>query len=141
MRADPANPRWAASLLTAGAALVLGYFAFVERRVPLFGWADAGPELRHLLLCGRARLHHGDDGKRLADADATVRVPWLCARPRRLAGRGVLPHLGGHDAQDASVYIADAQLQALPLLFGGGTLDWGTSSGRNNSTRSTAPER
>jgi hypothetical protein len=31
----------------------------------------------------------------------------------------------GTTMQDASVYIADARAQALPLLFAGGTHDWG----------------
>ena len=63
MRADPANPRWAASLLTAGGALVLGYFAFVEeRRVPLFGWADLGVhELGHLLFMAAPDLVTAND--------------------------------------------------------------------------------
>ena len=127
MRSDPANPRWAASLLTAGAALVLGYFAFVEeRRVPLFGWADLGVhELGHLLFMAAPDLVTAMMGNGLQTL-----LPLLASLGFAL-GRGDWPAAGfclawaGTTLQDASVYIADAPVQALPLLFAGGTHDWG----------------
>lgn len=126
MRADPANPRWAASLLTAGGALVLGYFAFVEgRRVPLFGWVDLGVhEFGHLLFMAAPDLVAAMMGNGLQTL-----LPLLAALGFAL-GRGDWPAAGfclawaGTTLQDASVYIADAPLQDIPLLFAGTTHDW-----------------
>jgi hypothetical protein len=121
-----ANPRWPASLATAAGALVLGWFAFVEeRRVPVLGMADLGVhELGHLLFTAAPDLWTAVMGNGLQTL-----LPLLVGAAFAL-GRRDWPATGfclawaGTTLQDASVYIADAPFQAIPLLFAGTTHDW-----------------
>ena len=49
----------------------------------------------------------------------------MALRSAEATGRPRGSAWAGTTLQDASVYIADAPVQALPLLFAGGTHDWG----------------
>jgi hypothetical protein len=100
------------------------WFPFVRGdRVPLLWAADLGfHELGHLLAVPFGRTIHF-----LAGSTTQVVVPfglavyfWL--RQRDALGTGVMLAWTGASAQDASVYIADAPYQELPLI--GGHHDW-----------------
>ena len=126
MGTDRTAPRWASSLLTAALALVLGWYAFVEeRRVPLLGQVDLGVhELGHLLFMPAPDLVTAVMGNGFQTL-----LPLLVGAAFAL-GRRDWPAAGfcfaraGTTLQDASVYIADAPFQAIPLLFAGTTHDW-----------------
>lgn len=106
---------------------MLGYFAFVqERRVPLLGWVDLGVhELGHLLFMAAPDLVRVTMGNGLQTLlPLLVAVAYALGR-RDWPAAGLCLAWAGTTLQDASVYIADAPTQALPLLFPGGTHDWG----------------
>ena len=106
--------------------MVLGYFAFVKgARVPLLSAVDLGfHELGHFLFRPfppRVMVLMGSGTQLL--------VPFLLAAyfglaQRDLLGLGLMLAWTGTSAQDVSVYIADAPIQALPLLYGGESHDW-----------------
>lgn len=103
---------------------VLGWYAFVRGvRVPLLGAADFGfHELGHMLFMWAPRPVAA-----LAGSGTQVGVPlglaayFLWRRRDTFAGALMLGW-AGTAAQDASIYIADAPLQRLPLI--GGYHDW-----------------
>jgi hypothetical protein len=111
--------------------LVLGWFAFVRgTRVPLLGLVDLGfHELGHLLT-----YPFPDVITAMMGSVTQVAVPlgvalyFLYFRKDRLAG-GLCLAWAATSAQDASVYIADAPAQSLPLL-GDGIHDWAFVLGR-----------
>ncbi|MCB2223943.1 MAG: hypothetical protein KQH83_07180 [Actinobacteria bacterium] len=116
---------WGRYATAALAAAVIGAFAFVLRSpVPVFDWVDLGiHELGHMILMGAPRMLHF-----LAGSAAQVLLPLALAayflwKQRDLAGAGFCLAWAGTSAWDVSVYIADAPVQALPLI-GGGTHDW-----------------
>lgn len=113
--------RFIAGLVAIG---VLLWFPFVRgSRVPLLAAADLGfHELGHMLAVPFGRTVHF-----LAGSTTQVLVPaglaayfWL--RQRDLMATGVMLAWAASSAQNASVYIADAPYQRLPLI--GGHHDW-----------------
>jgi hypothetical protein len=126
----PGWGRWRYAVGTAG-CLVLGWFAFVRgTRVPLLGLVDLGfHELGHLLT-----YPFPDVITAMMGSVTQVAVPlgvalyFLFLRRDRLAG-GLCLAWAATSAQDASVYIADAPRQSLPLL-GDGIHDWAFVLGR-----------
>ena len=126
MRRDAADPRWAASLATAGVVLVLGWFAFVKGvRVPILGMVDLGVhEFGHLLFSWAPELIMvlmGNGTQSLlplivAVCFGVIRHDWPAC--------GLCLAWCGTTLQDASVYIADAPFQALPLLKENSIHDW-----------------
>jgi hypothetical protein len=120
------GPRWTASLLTAAAALLLGWFAFARgQRVPLLGWVDLGVhELGHMLFMFAPRLVMvlmGNGFQTLLPL--AVAVAFAVGR-RDWPATGLCLAWAGTTLQDASVYIADARIQGLPLLVAGSSHDW-----------------
>lgn len=116
---------WGRYVAAAAGAGAISWFAFVaERPVPVVDWIDLGiHELGHLLTFFLPRLLYF-----MAGSVAQVALPAACAvyflvRQRDLAGAGFCMAWAGASAWDVSVYIADAPVQALPLV-GGGTHDW-----------------
>jgi hypothetical protein len=105
------------------AILVMMLYAFVlERRVPLLGWADLGfHELGHMIT-----RPFGETVSFIMGSGTQVLVPlglatyfWLT---RRDASAAFLLGWTATSMQDASVYIADAPYERLPLI--GGDHDW-----------------
>lgn len=110
----------------AGLALigVLLWYPFVQgQRVPLLWAADLGfHELGHLLMIG-----FGETAHFVAGSVTQVLVPlglaaYFWVRQRELLATGLMLAWAASAAQDASVYIADAPYQDLPLI--GGHHDW-----------------
>jgi hypothetical protein len=122
-----AQPRWTASLLTAAAALVLGWFAFVKGdRVPVLGMVDLGVhELGHLLFSWAPRLVMVlmGNGTQTLMPLAIGAAFWIARHD--WPATGFCLAWAGTTLQDASVYIADAPYQALPLLKENSIHDWG----------------
>jgi len=111
--------------VVAVAAAVISYFAFVLRSpVPIFDNVDLGiHELGHMLVMSGPRMLHF-----LAGSFAQVAVPAALAiyflwRQQDWAAGGFCIAWAGTSMWDVSVYIADAPVQALPLI-GGGIHDW-----------------
>ncbi len=126
MTVDRADPRWGASLSTAAGVLVLGWFAFVRGvRVPILGMVDLGVhELGHLLFAWAPRLITvlmGNGTQSLLPLTIAVCFAWF---RRDWAAAGLCLAWCGTTLQDASVYIADAPYQALPLLKENSLHDW-----------------
>ncbi|MFQ5555720.1 MAG: hypothetical protein ACE5GC_10185 [Acidimicrobiia bacterium] len=103
---------------------VLLWFPFVlGRRVPLLSAADLGfHELGHMLAIPLGTTAHF-----LAGSTTQVLVPvgiaaYFWFRQRDHMATGVMLAWAASSAQDASVYIADAPYQHLPLI--GGHHDW-----------------
>jgi hypothetical protein len=113
--------RWIVALLACGA---LGWWAFVRgANVPLLSLVDLGfHELGHLLtywLPDVVTAMMGSINQVLVPVG--IALYFLCFRRDWLAG-GLCLAWAGTSAQSASVYIADAPYQRLPLI--GGTHDW-----------------
>jgi len=107
-----------------GACLLLGWFAFVrETRVPLLGPVDLGfHELGHLVtypLPDVVTAAMGSITQVLVPVGLALYFLLLRAD---LVGAGVCFAWAATSAQDASVYIADAPFERLPLI--GGEHDW-----------------
>lgn len=121
---DDGRPRVAWRYAAAVAVLaIFGWYAFVRGvRVPLLGAADFGfHELGHLLF-----IWAPDPVQALAGSGTQVAVPlglaaYFLKRRDRFSGALMLGW-AATSAQDASVYIADAPTQLLPLV--GGYHDW-----------------
>src|SRR5690348_13278817 len=97
--------------------LVLGFFAFVQgRRVPILGMVDLGVhELGHMLFSWAPSLV-----MLLAGNGTQTALPLLVAAAfayfkRDWPAAGLCLAWAGTTLQDASVYIADAPYQRLPL--------------------------
>jgi hypothetical protein len=125
MRHD-GDPRWLPSLVTFAGALVLGWFAFVEeRRVPFLQYVDLGiHELGHLLFMWAPDLVTAIMGNGTQTLLPLVAGTYFAVSRRDWPGLGICMAWSGTTMQDASVYIADAPYQALPLLFEGTIHDW-----------------
>ncbi|MDX1690348.1 MAG: hypothetical protein R3290_04925 [Acidimicrobiia bacterium] len=116
----------------AGVAVVaLGVVAYgLEQPVPMLDWFDlAIHEVGHVLAYPLPEL-----AMFLAGSVAQVAVPlgfawyfWTTQRDR--AAVAFCLAWAGTSARDVAVYVADAPVQALPLV-GGGTHDWAFILGR-----------
>lgn len=132
MAARSAFDRWGRYVVAALLSGVIGWFAFVgDRPVPLLDWFDLGVhETGHLLAAFLPTMVMF-----IAGSFAQVAVPLSLAwyfgyRRRDAAGGGFCLAWAGTSMWDVSVYIADAPVQALPLI-GGGQHDWAYLLGRN----------
>jgi hypothetical protein len=121
---------WGRYLGTAIVGASITYVAFgASRPVPMLDWFDLGVhEVAHLLA-----MPLPDMAMFMAGSVAQVAFPvamavyFNAARGDRAAA-GFCMAWAGTSAWDVSVYIADAPVQALPLV-GGGTHDWATLLG------------
>ena len=117
--------RWGRFAAAGALAGVVTWFAFVaNREVPILDWFDLGiHEVGHMAAMFAPRMVMF-----IAGSVAQVAVPLLLAwyfgiRRSDAAGGGFCLAWAGASAWDVSVYIADAPVQALPLI-GGGEHDW-----------------
>jgi hypothetical protein len=126
MERSAADPRWAASLATAGGVLVLGWFAFVRGvRVPILGMVDLGVhELGHMLFFWAPRLVMVCMGNGTQSLMPLAIAVCFAVFRRDWPACGLCLAWCGTTLQDASVYIADAPYQALPLLKENSIHDW-----------------
>ncbi len=113
--------RYAAAAVLAG---VVAWFAFVaHREVPVLDWFDlAVHEVGHMVMFFAPRMMMFLGGS-VAQVAVPLALAWYFGLVRRdLAGGGFCLAWAGASAWDVSVYIADAPVQALPLI--GGEHDW-----------------
>jgi hypothetical protein len=122
---------WGRYVLSAAMSALIGWFAFIAHRpVPVLDWFDLGiHEAGHMVT-----MMFPDLVMFLAGSVAQVLFPLGMAayfgwRRRDAASGGFCLAWAGTSAWDVSVYIADAPVQALPLV-GGGTHDWAWILGR-----------
>lgn len=108
------------------ACLALGFYPFVRgTTVPLLGWVDLGfHELGHLLMY---LVPVGDVLTALMGSVMQVAVPaglavYFGFARRDLLGVALCSGWTGTSLHNVGVYVADAPVQALPLI--GGTHDW-----------------
>lgn len=116
---------WGRYLVAGLGAATISLFAFVLRSpVPIFDWIDLGVhELGHMIVMGGPRMLHFLAGSFLQVAVPAALAAYFYWKQKDLAGTGFCLAWAGTSAWDVSVYIADAPIQALPLI-GGGTHDW-----------------
>lgn len=117
--------RWGRYGVAAALAAVISWFAFVARReVPILDWFDLGVhEAGHMVTAVLPRMVMFVGGS-LAQIAVPLALAWYFGMVRRdLAGGGFCLAWAGTSAWDVSAYIADAPVQALPLV-GGGQHDW-----------------
>jgi hypothetical protein len=126
MRSAEGDPRWAPSLATAAGVLVLGWFAFVKGvRVPILGMVDLGVhELGHMLFFWAPRLVMVCMGNGTQSLMPLAIAVSFGVFRRDWPACGLCLAWCGTTLQDASVYIADAPYQALPLLKENSIHDW-----------------
>lgn len=125
MSANSAFVRWGRYAVAATLGGIVAWLAFAaNREVPILDWFDLGiHEVGHLLFAFTPRMVMF-----LAGSVAQVLVPLALAvyfgvARRDAAGGGFCLAWAGASMWDVSVYIADAPVQALPLI-GGGQHDW-----------------
>jgi hypothetical protein len=125
MPEESAWGRWGRFVAAAALAALVAWFAFVaHREVPILDWFDLGiHEVGHMVMLFAPRMLMF-----IAGSAAQIAVPlglaWYFGILRRdPAGGGFCLAWAGASAWDVSVYIADAPVQALPLI-GGGQHDW-----------------
>jgi hypothetical protein len=116
---------WGRYALGAAAAIAIGVVAFgYKQPVPAFDLFDLGMhELGHLLAALMP-----DMVMFLAGSVMQVAVPlglaaYFLLWRKEWASAGFCLAWAGSSARDVAVYVADAPVQALPLI-GGGTHDW-----------------
>jgi hypothetical protein len=116
---------WGRYLAAGVGAAVISLFAFVLRSpVPIFDWVDLGVhELGHMIAMGSPRMLHFLAGSLLQVAFPAGLAIYFGWRQKDRSGAGFCMAWAGTSAWDVSVYVADAPIQALPLI-GGGTHDW-----------------
>jgi len=116
---------WGRYLAAGLGAAAISMFAFVLRSpVPVFDWIDLGVhELGHMIVMGGPRMLHFLAGSLLQVAVPAALAAYFMWRQKDMAGAGFCLAWAGTSAWDVSVYVADAPIQALPLI-GGGTHDW-----------------
>jgi hypothetical protein len=124
MDENGAVARWVRYAVAAALAATVGWYAFVaHREVPILDLFDLGiHEVGHLLLAFAPRAVMF-----IAGSVAQIMVPlglaWYFGMRRRdAAGGGFCLAWAGASMWDVSVYVADAPVQALPLI--GGQHDW-----------------
>jgi hypothetical protein len=116
---------WGRFVTSAAASAAIAYIAFVANRpVPILDWFDLGiHEAGHLIAAPLPELYMF-----MAGSFAQVAFPlgmafYFGVRRRDAASGGFCLAWAGTSAWDVSVYVADAPVQALPLV-GGGQHDW-----------------
>jgi hypothetical protein len=126
MRPSAPDPRWAPSLATAGGVLMLGWFAFVKGvRVPILGMVDLGVhEFGHMIFGWAPSVVVACMGNGTESLMPLVIAVCFGVFKHDWPACGLCLAWCGTTLQDASVYIADAPYQALPLLKENTIHDW-----------------
>ena len=116
---------WGRYALGAVAAAAIGVVAFAfEKPVPALDLFDLGiHELGHLLTALMPRMVMFLSGSVLQVAVPLALAAYFLWRRSEWASAGFCLAWAGTSARDVAVYVADAPVQALPLI-GGGTHDW-----------------
>jgi len=116
---------WGRYALGALAAAAIGWVAFgAEKPVPALDLFDLGMhELGHLLTALMPRMVMFLSGSVVQVAVPLGLGAYFLFRRREWASAGFCLAWAGTSARDVAVYVADAPVQALPLI-GGGTHDW-----------------
>ncbi len=116
---------WGRYALGAAAALAVGVVAFgFQQPVPAFDLFDLGMhELGHLLAGLMPAMFMFLAGSVLQVAVPLGLAAYFRFRRKEWASAGFCLAWAGTSARDVAVYVADAPVQALPLI-GGGTHDW-----------------
>lgn len=116
---------WGRYLLGAVASVAIGWVAFgAGRPVPALDLFDLGVhELGHLLTALMPRMVMFLSGSVLQVAVPVALAAYFLVRRGEWASAGFCLAWAGTSARDVAVYVADAPIQALPLI-GGGTHDW-----------------
>jgi hypothetical protein len=116
---------WGRYALGAAAAIAIGVVAFgFEQPVPAFDLFDLGMhELGHLLAALMPDMFMFLAGSVLQVAVPLGLAAYFLIRRKEWASAGFCLAWAGTSARDVAVYVADAPVQALPLI-GGGTHDW-----------------
>lgn len=131
MAPDSDFQAWGRYLVAAVFSAVVGWYAFVaDTPVPLLDWFDLGiHETGHLLATFLPTMAMFIAGS-LAQVALPLGLAWYFGWWRRdAAGAGFCLAWAGSSMWDVSVYIADAPVQALPLI--GGQHDWAYLLGPN----------
>jgi hypothetical protein len=121
--------RWWHYATTAPVVLAFLWWPFVRgTRVPILGWLDlAVHEFGHVATLWMPRALNLAMGNGVQVAVPLAIAAGLWWRSDDPLGAGLALGWAGTSAQDASVYIADAPHQQLPLI--GGVHDWATLLG------------
>lgn len=117
------RPLWQHLIASAFALAMLTYAFVLGRRVPLLGYADLGfHELGHLIASpfGRTVAVVMGSGTQVLVPIGLAVYFWFRSGDR--LATGLMAVWAATSMQDASVYIADAPFQRLPLI--GGHHDW-----------------
>jgi len=116
---------WGRFVAVAVMAATISFFAFVLRSpVPIFDWVDLGiHELGHMVVMAGPRMLYFLAGSLAQVAFPAGLAVYFLWRQHDKAAGGFCLAWAGTSMWDVSVYIADAPVQALPLI-GGGTHDW-----------------
>ena len=125
MEKQGAFERWGRYSVAAGLGGLIAWFAFVANRpVPVLDWFDLGiHEVGHLVAAFMPRMVMFIAGS-FAQVALPLGLAWYFGAFRKdAAGGGFCLAWAGTSMWDVSVYIADAPIQALPLV-GGGQHDW-----------------
>jgi hypothetical protein len=119
------------NIVAALASAVIGWFAFVaDRPVPLLDWFDLGiHEVGHMITFAAPELLMFMAGSFAQIAFPVAMAVYFLRFRRDLPSGGFCLAWAGTSAWDVSVYVADAPIQALPLI-GGGRHDWAYILGR-----------
>jgi hypothetical protein len=119
------------NIVAALASAVIGWFAFVaDRPVPLLDWFDLGiHEVGHMITFAAPELVMFMAGSFAQIAFPVAMAVYFLRFRRDLPSGGFCLAWAGTSAWDVSVYVADAPIQALPLI-GGGRHDWAYILGR-----------
>jgi hypothetical protein len=117
--------RWGRFAVAAALAAAVGWRAFIAgREVPILDQFDLGiHELGHLLTAFFPTMVMFIAGSFLQVAVPLGLAWYFGSMQRDAAGGGFCLAWAGASMWDVSVYIADAPIQALPLI-GGGQHDW-----------------
>ena len=116
---------WARYVSSIAASVVIAYFPFViGEPVPILDWFDlAVHEAGHLVAAFLPELVMFMAGSFAQIAFPLAMGIYFLALRRDAAAGGFCLAWAGTSAWDVSVYVADAPVQALPLV-GGGQHDW-----------------
>jgi hypothetical protein len=116
---------WARYVASIAASMAIAYFPFAaDRPVPILDWFDlAVHEAGHLVAAFLPELVMFMAGSFAQIAFPLGMAIYFLARRRDAAAGGFCLAWAGTSAWDVSVYVADAPVQALPLV-GGGQHDW-----------------